>query len=1178
MKKILLRSLLVIPLFILTVAASLLCIPSAATWMISTAAHHFLGHHLTISDYSCSASALRLKGTFDDNSTLSLEVLRVLHTDRSATIFLQANTRLFSKITDSRLPNLPFRASLHYRHRHAVLNAALLSGSLHADLNLTDSRYRYRFEALRIESFLKHQHLPGYADGNFNGNGSGQLKAGASHIFNVTSNNMNLHKVLINRPNLPALPSPMPLRINAHLSFVNGTLLTLKAAGDTPVLDMTVANASYDLNSGALTLETSLHNTGIDDIPFTNALLNGKGTYLASQFRAKVSADIDTFRIQIPQLFMNPKGVTTLEYRLLSLTKNPINLMKNNAIFGSLEYTPSALLATAKTVQMPEPLTLKINDANLTVILNNMPLRTLSSIANWEHMPTGHLHLHTVAELNGSSPAVKLHVSSSDFQLPPDIAADLNQTGPASIDLTIQNDKENYVADLIGHALKCNDIHLRAAYHPRLKRINIQGGTGPLTLPGYFTPKLLAYAVIDLNSSTLTRGALDTEFESLRVPSFRFTAPMKGELNFALARLDRFALSPQTRIEGNATVHTDANMTSILLNTNGFGRFHARLKPSGYCVRGHSINVAHLFKLLDQSALFDGDLALSADGNLSGFTLNLASASLTPLSALNRTMQPFPLQAKLKLAGDRSKKSGSFEVKTANETLKLDIHDIHADAQSINTDYTLDINETARSTLYALRDLPSQKLTFSGTINVQKTKQSLTLVNTTVLLGSEIRQWLEENASRPLPLSIEANLSHRADTLVLSASARNPALCISPLRVSYDIPRNFLNLRTQMLTDKWLGNTRIDFKGFVDQNGSVDRADVHVTTLHQSLTVSGLSIDQHNSDYSGLYSLELHSMRQQNTVVSPAFLSGRFQTKPLPLIRLSMHSSDSNLSALMNEDRLYVDAQNIDLSQITDYVDAVSHIKSGSLDADAILDAHALLEGNFSLLGGGIDIKARNVVVEGIELDAYLSTLRDTQDLSLFQGSLSDMPLIRNVKEIPKDLTTKRSAIPSSTITRARFALAVHEGMVVCEDCALSTPKHRLAFAGDVDLPNERFNHFYVALLNPQGCAYFTQQIKGELTDPKIDILHSGVKVIGGAVISLASNVTDAATMTTSLVDNIFTGTGEALSYIPLAGKSADSVLTTVGQTLHQTTASISECIPFYIGSIAHPNPPKKTN
>ena len=222
---------------------------------------------------------------------------------------------------------------------------------------------------------------------------------------------------------------------------------------------------------------------------------------------------------------------------------------------------------------------------------------------------------------------------------------------------------------------------------------------------------------------------------------------------------------------------------------------------------------------------------------------------------------------------------------------------------------------------------------------------------------------------------------------------------------------------------------------------------------------------------------------------------------------------------------------------------------------------------NLSRLSGGIDVRARDLRIEGIDIDGYLETLRQTQDLSLFQGSLSELPIVRTVKNLPEDLF---AAKPIRTdVTQARFGAAVTNGVLVCEDCAAATPKHRVAFAGNIDLPMRRFDHFYAALLNPKGCPYFMQRINGTLPDPRINLAESGVRVIGGVVVSLASNVTDAANWLTGVIYRVTSATGEVIRYVPLAGRSADKALTTVAGTLHGATAT--ECTPFYIGVIPPP-------
>jgi hypothetical protein len=110
-----------------------------------------------------------------------------------------------------------------------------------------------------------------------------------------------------------------------------------------------------------------------------------------------------------------------------------------------------------------------------------------------------------------------------------------------------------------------------------------------------------------------------------------------------------------------------------------------------------------------------------------------------------------------------------------------------------------------------------------------------------------------------------------------------------------------------------------------------------------------------------------------------------------------------------------------------------------------------------------------------------------------------------------------------------------------------------------------------VALLKPDGCPYFIQKINGSLYDPEVNLAESGIKVIGGAVVSTISNVTEAAELITGIIFEITSATGKAIQYVPVAGKPAEETLKSVTGTLHGTVKRVSGCTPFYLGTVPHP-------
>ena len=120
-------------------------------------------------------------------------------------------------------------------------------------------------------------------------------------------------------------------------------------------------------------------------------------------------------------------------------------------------------------------------------------------------------------------------------------------------------------------------------------------------------------------------------------------------------------------------------------------------------------------------------------------------------------------------------------------------------------------------------------------------------------------------------------------------------------------------------------------------------------------------------------------------------------------------------------------------------------------------------------------------------------------------------------------------------------------------------------------MSSQQFHQFYVGLLQPTNCAYYIQQVEGNISDPKIKLAAAGFNVVGGAVKSLLSNIGSAVDLGGDLVKGTTKAVGDVASYVPVVGKATDKTLNKVGDQTKNVTGRAVECEPFYYGSVRHP-------
>ena len=130
---------------------------------------------------------------------------------------------------------------------------------------------------------------------------------------------------------------------------------------------------------------------------------------------------------------------------------------------------------------------------------------------------------------------------------------------------------------------------------------------------------------------------------------------------------------------------------------------------------------------------------------------------------------------------------------------------------------------------------------------------------------------------------------------------------------------------------------------------------------------------------------------------------------------------------------------------------------------------------------------------------------------------------------------------------------------------------------GDINLTSQTFDEFYIGLLFPTNCAYFIQEVDGNLSEPHVALAAAGFHVVGGATMSLIGNVGSILDVGADVIKGTGSVVGGAASYVPVVGDKTDKALTSVTDAPKDVSTSATECTPFYTGAIKHPKPITKS-
>lgn len=181
-------------------------------------------------------------------------------------------------------------------------------------------------------------------------------------------------------------------------------------------------------------------------------------------------------------------------------------------------------------------------------------------------------------------------------------------------------------------------------------------------------------------------------------------------------------------------------------------------------------------------------------------------------------------------------------------------------------------------------------------------------------------------------------------------------------------------------------------------------------------------------------------------------------------------------------------------------------------------------------LKGTLSMGGSDLVLKGVDLDASLAKIEETQKFDLFDaGSLFVLgplgPLLTKGVDYAGVAVGGVSKGERSLIAKYSFDWKINGGIASAKDVAFATKDNRVAFDGQLDLANERFVDLTGAVLNSKGCAKFEQTIVGPFDRPTVKK--------DGIVKSVLKPVTS------------------------LLGKAISN----------------GKCKPFYTGSVEHPTP-----
>ncbi|OQX59809.1 MAG: hypothetical protein B5M52_02315, partial [Helicobacteraceae bacterium 4484_230] len=651
-----------------------------------------------------------------------------------------------------------------------------------------------------------------------------------------------------------------------------------------------------------------------------------------------------------------------------------------------------------------------------------------------------------------------------------------------------------------------------------------------IKLPYYTTPHMEINAAVELNSSSISAGRIQTGFETVDINKLSWTdGKIKSDISYSVKRLGRFAkLDDNYTLSGQAEFTYENDVIDLNINSDRFGEIKIYKMGDKARVKILRLPLKELFVITSAPVILNGYIKASL----------LYSYF------------------------------GKAHIKTANEQLILRNINIRTDALRASAEYDLNITALQKATLLLPKELQG-KLDITGSfLNDEMLLFSMSTQNFN--LPEKWHSYLDANASGTLKTGIELDIKYKDGLIELNNTTKTDIISIKPLYADINTKKQAFKLECGILTDLWQKDMNVSLHGSYDDNMSIQLYNSSVNTSSQQLTLRKLNYAG-NKDISGDFEIKL--AKTDDPVLQyhkNASIEGKFYTFPELNITLETKSFDGKLEVQFNKNDLNIEMQQLSIPLLLAFAGKKTPLQRGKIDAVIKLSSQALLENNMTMLAGTTNIYASDLLVYGVELDAYLKHLRESQDLSLFNKDFKDLPIVRSVKDVPSALSKYKAK--TTHISHLQANTIIQYGYLSCDDCAMSTEKNLIAFQGSIDLNSEIFSDFYIGLLNPARCAYFIQQIEGNLSNPELELAAAGFKVVGGAVVSVASNVTDAAKWGTNVVKKTGSFIGNLTSYVPVVGGVTEKSINIVTALPSDATGKVvSDCKPFYYGVVEHP-------
>ncbi len=685
---------------------------------------------------------------------------------------------------------------------------------------------------------------------------------------------------------------------------------------------------------------------------------------------------------------------------------------------------------------------------------------------------------------------------------------------------------------------------------------------------------------VDMSGKFDTAEKLEGTFE-LKTPYVEIETDLTSDGNvtdarfdFDISRLDRFApLDPDYRLNGSGHLYTAPQKMRVDVDSNQFGPIAIRQEGDKVRIDAEKLPLKEFFDLTEQKAVIDGMLALHAQMTASQVKVHIDSPLIQPTEQ-NASIRATSFSARLDLDGNMTRYDGTMDITTDHEHLMMSELELFPGPPSLKSDFYLSSDDLRKGTLI-LPDILIGKTRFDGNVTYDE-NVTMYLENKALNFSEELHQKLDENASGPFSMELYSDLTYTGTHTDIELLAESPYFKLDPFVTHVDLNDSILSTRLHLDTELWQKDSDIDLNMHYADPLSID---AKVKTAYETLSLKDIFINTNTQAMHGGYGLLLKQTPEDAFFKhGEAWFFGRLTDDPVQQATIRSDSFGGPLKVIATQQKITVDAQGLLLKKVMKFLAIDSALKSGYLDLDAELLSEDFLELNTSTMKAEISLDATDLLLEGIDVDKDIDLLKNYQDISLFEGNFPGKGIMTSIVKAPVKIIGKKK-IKKSRIAQVHADSYVEDGRFYCYDCAIKTKKNRIALKGGIDLNTTDLHYFEIGLLRNNGCAFFTQDIKGSVNEPDVELSKTSLALITGTIKSVGTLVGDGVDLGTSIISEAGTLTGDILDtttgFIPIVKRGTGAVSKGIkGVTNAPDKANkklTHKCVPFYRGVVRHP-------